>query len=1128
MDTNDIHDDQPQRLLALTPHRSFIVQSPAGSGKTTLLTQRYLVLLAHAEKNPEEIVAITFTRKAANEMRQRIMAALYQANQPSNASITSAHHHTHQLAQAVLKRDAQQQWQLLDNPNRLRIQTIDSFCAQLVRQMPTLSYFGSHIAPTDQPETLYRQAIAQLLQQLANPLPAAAPLLRLLKHLDNNLLQVETLLLNMLKRRDQWLPHIIYHKNSLTCRETIEAGLYAITAEQIYRLTQCFPTTYLSELSRLATFAAQQLTRYAPDAMITACLQPPTDDTPLAQRRQYWLGLCHLLFTQSDTLRKTVNKNTGFPPSHSSMSPEENRRRKQLKQAMIDLIQIIKDDKNLIDNLINFRKTPPITYSDQNWPIIDALLQLLPQLVAELRLVFQQQRQVDFIEIAQAAATALGDDETPTDLALALDYQIRHILVDEFQDTSIAQFRLLTRLTAGWQPDEVRTLFLVGDPMQSIYRFRQAEVGLFLHAQRYGIGHIKLEPLKLSRNFRATKPIIAWTNRIFSTLFPAQSDSQQGAVTYSAAIPALNASNAGGVQFHATRNSQQEAEKVVQLVQHAMTDRQATIAILVRARSHLTAITPALNAANLPYQAIEIETLAQQPVIRDLVSLTRALLHLADRIAWLATLRAPWCGVTLVTLQKLTHQTSAKRNTIWECLNDNDRLATLEPCDRHRLQHFRQVMSIALNQRRRLPLHQWVEQTWSALHGDHCLTTLTEQTQATAYFHFLESIDESSDIRSLQTFETLLAQRYTHTSTTDSPLQLLTIHKAKGLEFDHVIVAGLGCRCRNSDPSLLLWHEQPRLFTSESDLILAPLKSSQHVEHDPIYRYLMDQERIKSAHEQQRLLYVAATRAKKQLHLTAHFERTKIEQRPSEETLLASLWPYVNTHFPVTDGNSNSATQSETITAHPSPLDRMIRRLPQSYFHTLPPPPSMTLAHASAPGFSYRTDNQALIGTAVHAILAQIAEDGLEQWPLSRIEASSSHWQQLLITLGMPSHQLKTAVERIMTAIVQTVKDQDGRWLLQHHRQGETEFALTQQGKQFVIDRTFIDEQGQRWIIDYKITERSTTTIQQQITQPKHPWRQQLEQYSALFIALEEPPPRCALYLPLAPLLIEIDSHRQD
>ena len=129
--------DQPARMRALDPSGSFIVQAPAGSGKTGLLMQRFLVLLAGVEA-PEEIVAITFTRKAAGEMRQRIVLALQSASR--NEMPEEEHElRTWELARKALARDVEKGWQLIKNPTRLRIQTIDSLCMALVRQMPVLS-----------------------------------------------------------------------------------------------------------------------------------------------------------------------------------------------------------------------------------------------------------------------------------------------------------------------------------------------------------------------------------------------------------------------------------------------------------------------------------------------------------------------------------------------------------------------------------------------------------------------------------------------------------------------------------------------------------------------------------------------------------------------------------------------------------------------------------------------------------------------------------------------------------------------------------------------------------------------------------------------------------------------------
>ncbi|HLB30962.1 MAG TPA: UvrD-helicase domain-containing protein, partial [Gammaproteobacteria bacterium] len=184
--------DQEVRMRALDPARSFIVQAPAGSGKTGLLIQRYLTLLAGV-KAPEEIVAITFTRKAAGEMRQRILESLADARADRKPS------HAHQeltlaLARRAMSRDREMDWQLLDNPIRLRIQTIDSLCLALVRQMPILSRFGAPPAIAQDPAALYLEAAANTIADLESGTTWSEDIAHLVSHLDNRLDALQSLI----------------------------------------------------------------------------------------------------------------------------------------------------------------------------------------------------------------------------------------------------------------------------------------------------------------------------------------------------------------------------------------------------------------------------------------------------------------------------------------------------------------------------------------------------------------------------------------------------------------------------------------------------------------------------------------------------------------------------------------------------------------------------------------------------------------------------------------------------------------------------------------------------------------------------------------------------------------------
>ncbi len=158
--------DWAVRERATDPQCSFLVQAPAGSGKTELLTDRILALLATVER-PEEIVAITFTRKAAAEMHERVLEKLRRAEHP--APPESAHEFkSWSLGRAALERDRAFGWELLQHPARLSIRTIDAFCASLVRNMPWLSSMGGVPKLVDDARVHYLEAARQTLEMVGD------------------------------------------------------------------------------------------------------------------------------------------------------------------------------------------------------------------------------------------------------------------------------------------------------------------------------------------------------------------------------------------------------------------------------------------------------------------------------------------------------------------------------------------------------------------------------------------------------------------------------------------------------------------------------------------------------------------------------------------------------------------------------------------------------------------------------------------------------------------------------------------------------------------------------------------------------------------------------------------------
>jgi ATP-dependent helicase/nuclease subunit A len=187
---------------------SFIVEAPAGAGKTELLTQRYLKLLQTVNA-PEEIIAITFTNKAAAEMRLRILDSLVAAAHclpPRQAHKQITYH----LSLKALQQSQAHDWQLIENPSRLRIFTIDSLCANLARQMPLLSRFGAQPKVADDASILYTQAAEQTLALLEHA-DHGEVVKTALRYVENNAAQLTGLLINMLQKRDQWLGYSAAH-----------------------------------------------------------------------------------------------------------------------------------------------------------------------------------------------------------------------------------------------------------------------------------------------------------------------------------------------------------------------------------------------------------------------------------------------------------------------------------------------------------------------------------------------------------------------------------------------------------------------------------------------------------------------------------------------------------------------------------------------------------------------------------------------------------------------------------------------------------------------------------------------------------------------------------------------------
>jgi ATP-dependent helicase/nuclease subunit A len=1054
--------DSAARARALDTTASFIVQAPAGSGKTELLIQRYMKLLSTVD-SPDAVVAITFTRKAAGEMRTRVLEALRSAQ--TGAAPEAAHELlTFEIARNVLERDRASGWNLLQNPAQLRIETIDALCASITRRMPWLARFGAMPEISEKAEDLYREAARNTFRQVDYDNEALA---QILLHLDNDFNAAERLIVQMLEKRDQWLRHTGVNPDFDSLRAELERSLQKLMLVQLEELRAAFDAGVAAEIAVL--LGLEQF----PDARL--------EDLPR------WNQIVNLLLTGGGEWRRRVDKNLGFVPGHP------------LKARCEQLLTRLQPEAALLDTLRRFRELPAPRFTDLQWRAMQAAVSVLTLAVAELQMVFRERGRVDFAELAIRASDALGQIDSPTDLALALGFRIQHILVDEFQDTSFTQFDLLEKLTAGWEPGDGHTLFLVGDPMQSIYRFREADVSLLLKARQEGIGSIRLEALTLIVNFRSQPEIVEWVNHTFKMVLPAKDDIDSGAVAYSPSV-AGRAVGEAHVEIHPFLDLQDEAARVLELLRTSG----GKTAILVRARSHLAPIVAVLKQNRIAFQAIEIDQLGEQPVVEDLMALTFALLHPADRVSWLAILRARWCGLSLRDLHALAGDDHA--TTIWDLLHK--RGCPLSADGLARIQRILPVLEHVLGERARRPLRDSVEAVWLGLGGPACVDE-TALKDAAAYFDLLEGLAQGADLDDFAWFREQVNLLFAQADAqAGDRIQLMTIHKAKGLEFDTVILPGLGERARQDEPQLLLWLEQ------SGELLLAPISESGR-DTDPIYKYLSLIERRKVEHELARLLYVATTRARSTLHLLGSV-RLKDDGSVAEPSgFLKLLWPAVSDRF----ANVSRAPAAE----HSKPA-RTVHRLPVNW--SAPPPPPSVVARRDLEilepphvTFEWASERLRHVGTALHGLLEKIAHEGLETWDETAVRSRRKFYWSVLANLGVPQDDLAEAAQRVEAGLIRTLKDPRGRWILDAHAEAECELSIAGMigGKlsDAVIDRTFVDDQDVRWIIDYKTSEHQGGDVEAFLDNERTRYQDQLERYARLLFQRDQRPIRLGLYFPM-------------
>jgi len=1106
--------DAAARDHALDVSRSWLVQAPAGSGKTSLLIQRFLALLAIVDR-PERIVAMTFTRKAAAEMRTRIVDALRATAQAPDETQLPAHEaRTHQLARRALANDLAMGWRLLEQPTRLRIMTIDALAASIARQAPLAAGLGALPRFVDDASALYREAARAALAQA----PVDDPHWRtFLAWQDNDAEAVTRLLAQMLAERDRW-PARMFDEDADALRREVEALLAREARDAIALVADLLPRALADALPGHAQAAIDGFCENdaPPDCLPGLEALCREGALPALDDRRSWCALGDWLLTNAGTFLRQVTKRQGFPAAGSG---GERHSRVQRKASFEAWLREAASVEGLAQAWHRVRELPPERFEDDTWSFVVAAMRVLAHVAGALERVFRAHGEADFAEATLRALAALGAPDEPSDVLLAIDYRLSHLLIDEFQDTSNAQLALIARLIEGWTPGDGRTLFTVGDPMQSIYRFREADVAQFLEAQaRAHIAGVPVGVVELARNFRSQGEIVGWVNDVFRSVLPAVSDPSRGEAAYRPAYadPARDADLAPTFDLVASRGA--EADAVVRRIREAQAAGVDDIAVLVRARSHAQALLPVLRRAGIDYSAVDLEDLHDRLATRDLLALARAIAQPTDRLAWLSMLRAPWCGLTLAELLIVAGTPS---RTIAEAIEQATVLDALSPDARMRVARFSRAIAPALAARGSASFTARLKGAWLALGGPAYASSPLDRDGTDRVFALIAEHERGGDLSDFETLVDTASRLFAEAgSAQSSGVQVMTLHRAKGLEFDAVIFPGLDLVAGGVDMPLLRW--KVREHDGARTLVIAPMRARVGAKSasDPVYRWLQRLDAAEEAAELGRLLYVGATRARRRLHLLALAPPQNAQaghglQRPRRGSALERLWDGVSSQLTHHAADEQSDRTAETR--------GFLERLPIDWQPpTLPNPLPVSPQTASIdarPTFDWAEATAAAIGTVAHRLLAQVGAEGLDAWDAKRVRDARSRIIAELRGEGIERDRVGEAADRVMMILTRTLGDPRGRWLFDRaHEDARSEWSLAglDQGRvmHIVPDRSFVAD-GHRYIVDFKTGGHLGADPATFLAREFERYLPQLSRYARIVAAIDRRPIRIALYHPL-------------
>ncbi|MBY0358076.1 MAG: UvrD-helicase domain-containing protein [Candidatus Obscuribacterales bacterium] len=819
-----------------------LVSAGAGSGKTFVLVERYLeVLQTNPEASVFEIIAVTFTRKAAEEMRSRLKMQLKRLSETGTA-------------------EERERWlKHLSEIDAAKIGTIHSLCESILKSFPAEAKIDPSFQILDDLERaeLLELSIDETLQE------------SLVQGQNNELIDysIETV--------QQWL-----------------AGFLKA------------PLQYQEALQRLGSSDSADIKAYA-SVFIEKRIEQTINELPhnpdFQKEANYiinnpWSDPGNQLALKQQEMQRfieTLKNTSGLNAQERWQTLQEVAAQELTRAGGVpgkDLREAIKSIRNLAKEKCSSLQANLNEADEKAFRVLAALLKLAKTAFAKYTQAKKIKQRLDFDDlISKTSNLLLREDSTARH---TLSRGLRTILIDEFQDTNWTQAQLLTSLASGGAK-----LFLIGDDKQSIYRFQGADVGVFNTYARIVSGQASKEKgatylsgagelLSLSLSFRSHPQIVELVNHIFAQLLDSAGADRSFAAKFNGlAASRENTPEASRVELinynletEADATSI-EADLVASWIQEKIKKQiplfdknldcerpleYGDIAILVSDNADFAPLESALGKADIPYVTYAGKGYLERQEIYDLENLLKWLSCEQDSHALFGVLRSPIFGFSddLLHIIKTTYHGS-----LWAALN-----AELKNNQDPRLRRAQMILRSLLRDRNHLNLADLVRTILLKTNYDAILLCMPGGKQrsrnickflalAAKYNH----LSLSEFLRSLQALRDLNVRNLTNAPlAAENSVKIMTIHGSKGLEFGAVLLARLSKKLQRSKPKLLI----------SKDFGIA-LDTSRDADEDKPAFYLaassLDSEM--EIEERKRLLYVATTRARDYLGLFIQDDR---------------------------------------------------------------------------------------------------------------------------------------------------------------------------------------------------------------------------------------------------------------